>query len=75
MIVDVYSEGTEKSAVVLHFDAIPKIGDRVALEGAYFRVANAWHEPDAGWSGSKFAILLEKDSETHPHPRFGGSWN
>jgi hypothetical protein len=75
MIVDVYNEGSQKSAVSLHFGAPPKIGDRVALEGVYFRVANAWHEPDGEWRGSKFAILLEEDSDTHGHPRFGGSWN
>ena len=75
MVVDVYNEGSEQAAVSLHFDAAPTVGDKVALEGGYFRVTNAWHQPDGEWSGSKFAIVLEKDAAAHPHPRFGGSWD
>jgi len=74
MIVDVYNDCDAKAAVSLHFDAAPKIGDMVALEGMHFRVSSAWHQPNAEWSGARIAIVLEKESAPHWHPRFGGSW-
>ena len=71
MQVRIYRDGSEEVRN-LHFEAPPRIGDHVELDGAFFQVKKAWHQPDDQWAGAKLAIALGDTSE--PHPGFGGAW-
>jgi len=71
MVVDVYAGGVEQAPESLNFDAPPKVGDMVALDGAYFEVTGAWHKPGDRPFEPKFAILLARNdvSELPMTPR------
>ena len=72
MLVKIYKGEGEDSVTSLNFEAPPKVGDHVELDGAMFQVKRAWHQPGDQWSAVKLAIALA--TSTEPHPRFGGSW-
>lgn len=67
MLVHVYGEeGGE--AVRLNFEAAPKIGDQVELEGILYKVANAWHRQHEEWWEPKIAVALARASTSEPQP-------
>ena len=72
MLVRIYKGDSDDSVTSLNFDAPPKVGDHVELDGAMFRVKRAWHQPADQWSAVKLAIALATSTESHPG--FGGSW-
>ena len=72
MLVRIYKGDSEDSVTSLNFDAPPKVGDHVELDGAMFQVKRAWHQPADQWSAVKLAIALATSAESHPG--FGGSW-
>ena len=72
MLVRIYKGDSDDSVTSLNFDAPPKVGDHVELDGAMFQVKRAWHQPADQWSAVKLAIALATSAESHPG--FGGSW-
>lgn len=71
MLVNVYKEESDGSELSLNFDAPPRVGDHVELDGALFQIKRAWHQPSDQWSAVKLAISLENSAE--PHLRLGAS--
>jgi len=71
MLVKIYADETHEEVRSLKFDAPPKVGDHVELDGKMFHVKRAWHQPGDDWSAVKLAIALA--ASTEPHPRFEGS--
>ena len=58
MLVKIYNEKSADPARSLSFDAPPKVGDHVELDGALFQVERAWHQPNDQWSEGKLAIAV-----------------
>ena len=72
MLVKIYKDNDEEPVTNLNFEAPPKVGDQVELDGVMFKVKRAWHQPHDQWSAVKLAIALATSPD--PHPRFGGPW-
>jgi hypothetical protein len=67
MLVHVYSE-EDGEALRLNFEAAPKIGDQVELDGILYKVKNAWHRPHEEWWEPKIAVALTRTSTPDAQP-------
>lgn len=70
MLVHVYGEEDEAAVRSLNFEAVPKIGDQVELDGILYKVKNAWHRPHEEWWEPKIAVALSRASTPEPQPVF-----
>jgi hypothetical protein len=44
----------------MHFDAMPMSGERVEIDGEFYKVACAWRVPSDSLAGSKAALIARK---------------
>jgi hypothetical protein len=60
MLVTIFKDRPDAApeSTRLHFETAPAVGETIELDGRMYVVNRAWHRPDEGCVGSKFAVLL-----------------
>ncbi len=63
MLIDVLAGRDRRSAKSwgsYHFACVPKVGDKLEIDGTALTVTDAWHRPDIYYKGAKFVILASE---------------